>query len=389
MKIAFACSIGGGVESYVWTTARWLARHGHTAHIVYIGKLPESAKAKEVPNLRVHCATVGNRHYYARRVGLGATSIPMRLRNFEFSQALARTLRAIQASDGLDLVEMFEGFSSPALFEGIPFIFKMHGSEWTFRRYCEDGTYYPFEPRQQRAMILAARQTQALSRSLADFMAGACDVPRRLIQVMPYPIELAEFRPGDTVPSAEAPFHLMAVGRLQKRKGTHTAVAALRKVWAAEPETHLHLYGGHEDFGQPQIESLIPVAEHRGRIHFEGFVARDQLVERYQSVHVHLAPTRYETFGYTLLEAMACGRPVIASDIGPVPDLVRHDETGWLVPRDDVEALADAILTALRNPAQREAYGHAGRALAEFYDIDLIMAAQFRLYEQALEGVRD
>jgi glycosyltransferase involved in cell wall biosynthesis len=372
----------------VWTTARWLARHGHTVHIVYVGKLPDSAKSKEAPpNLRVHCAEVGNRHYYARRLGLGRTTIPMRLRNAEFSVGLARTLKSIQQTDGLDLVEIFEGFSNPVLFEGLPFIFKMHGAEWTFRRYCEDGRSYPFETHQQRAMILAARQTQSLSRSLADFIAGACDVPRRLIQVMPYPIELAEFQPAQP-PTQGPPFHLMAVGRLQKRKGTHTAVAALRKVWESEPETHLHLYGGHEDFGQAQIEAIIPATEHRGRIHFEGFVPRDQLVARYQNVHVHLAPTRYETFGYTLLEAMACGRPVIASDIGPVPDLVRHEETGWLVPRDDTDALAAAILTAFHNPAQREAYGRAGRTLAEGYDIDRILTAQVSLYETALKGAR-
>jgi glycosyltransferase involved in cell wall biosynthesis len=222
-----------------------------------------------------------------------------------------------------------------------------------------------------------------LSRSLADFIAAACTVPRRLIEVTPYPIETDLFKPG-SIPLPNPPYHIMSVGRLEKRKGTHILVAALRHVWQDEPDTHLHLYGGNGNFGKQEIEAVVPPSEHQGRIHFEGFIPRDKLIERYQQVHLYVAPTRYETFGYTLLEAMACGRPVIASDIGPVPELVHHEETGWLVPRDNAEALAQTIITALRNPERREAYGKAGRQFAENFAIDRVMERQLALYEQAV-----
>jgi len=383
MRIAFASTVGGGVDPYVKMSARYLTANGHSVHVLYPRQQPEWHET--FPNLYLHTTTTGRLHYYAARLGLKGTRFPLMIRQYETSVGLARTLKAVRAKYGLDLVELIEGFAYPRLFDGIPFVYKMHGAAWTFNRYCEDQTYYRFQIENQRKMLLAARQVQSISRSQADFIAGACDVPARLIRVIPYAIDIQQFRPASP-PAPEPPFHLMSVGRLEKRKGTHTLVRALRTVWQQEPDTHLHLYGHSRDFGQIQIEAEIPPEEHQGRIHFEGFVPRSDLITAYQKTHIYVSPTRYETFGYTLLEALACGRPVIAADIGPVPELVRHEENGWLVPRDDVESLAQAIVRGLRESDQREANGRAGREFAERFAVERIMPKQIALYESALNG---
>jgi glycosyltransferase involved in cell wall biosynthesis len=385
VKIAFVGNVGGGVDPYIRTTARYMLQQGHTVHVVY-GR-GEAEWGQEFPNLHIHkIAKPGNLHYYSARLGLKHMPIPGRIKSYERSVAIANTLAAIKAKHGLDLVELTEDVSHPALFADIPFIFKMHGSEWTFRHYCEDRKYFPYQVTNQRSMLLAARQCHSLSRSLADFITGRCNVPRDLIQVTPYPIDTEEFHPAEP-PQPFPPFRLMAVGRLEKRKGTHTLVAALRNVWQHEPDTHLHLYGSNSDFGQAQIEEVIPASEHQGRIHFEGFVPRETLIERYQQVHVYVTPTRYETFGYTVLEAMACGRPVIAANIGPLPELVRHEETGWLVPRDDVDALAETIIKALQNPEVSESYGQTGRRFAERFALDKLLPQQVARYESLVSDL--
>ncbi len=383
MKIAFTTGTGGGVDPYVRTTAQYLVEKGHTVHIIYSNKPEWNPGLK---NLHIHEVSQPSPfHYYIAKAGLSNTQYPTLVRQRGASANLAKKLKAIREKQGLDIVELTESASDSSLYKEIPYIYKMHGSGWTFRHYCEDRKYYKFQIENERDMILAAQQVHSLSRSLADFIAGACEVPRRLITVTPYPIHIEEFKPAGPPPNGP-PYRLMAVGRLEKRKGTHTLVAALQKVWEKEPETHLHLYGSDKDYGKRQIEAAIPPDVHKGRIHFEGFVRRETLIERYQQTHVYVTPTRYETFGYTILEAMACGRPVIASDIGPVPELVRHEDTGWLFPRDNADALAQTILTALKNPEQREQFGKEGRRIAERYNTEAILTQQLTLYEKVLRN---
>jgi glycosyltransferase involved in cell wall biosynthesis len=382
MKIAYVITTGGGVEPYVRTASSWMLKQGHTVHLVYLGGEPRNLPPAH-ERLHIHSIAVGPLHYYLYRTGLFRASTIAWMRDYENSRNLAQVLHRINAQHGLDLVELIEGMIRPSLFRGLPFVYKMHGAEWTFRHYCEDNQRFKSQQQAQSKMLYAARQVHSLSRSLADFIAGACDFPRRLIDVTPYPIDTREFT-VQAAPTAGPPFRLMTVGRLEKRKGIHTLVTALRQVWQQEADTHLHLFGSNGDFGKPQIEALIPDSEHQGRIHFEGFVPRETLIEHYQKTHVYVAPTRYETFGYTILEAMACGRPVIASDIGPIPELVRQEQTGWVVPRDDATTLAQTIVHALRNPEVCERYGCEGRQFAEKLDIEPVMQRQLSLYRKAV-----
>ncbi len=381
MTIAFTSNLGGGLDSYVRAASGWLAARGHTVHIVFPCERPRQF-ADTIPGVTFHWSPIGNLHYWANRTGIVRAGTVAAIRKHEIARAISTRLMSVHRDSGIDIVELAEGIDSPGMFEKLPFILKMHGAEWTFRRYCRDGEYFPIEARDQRRMILAARQTHALSRSLADFIAGACEVPRDRIRVVPYSIDCDAYRPAAPPPPGP-PYFILSIGRLQKRKGTHTLVSALQKVWKTQPETHLLLFGEDSDFGRPQIESLIPASEHRGRIHCLGFIPRNELIEQYRKAHVYVTPTRYETFGYTILEAMACGRPVIASDIGPISDLVRHEETGWLVPRDDVDVLAETILSALGHAERREAYGREGRQLAERFSSDILLPRQLKLYEEA------
>ncbi len=88
---------------------------------------------------------------------------------------------------------------------------------------------------------------------------------------------------------------------------------------------------------------------------------RANCLELLQNADVFLLPSSHEGFGLAALEAMACATPVVATAVGGLPEVLRHQQTGLLVPLDDAEALRRAVLQLLLNPAQALAMGQAGR----------------------------
>jgi glycosyltransferase involved in cell wall biosynthesis len=379
MKIAIVSSRGGGLDTYALEAGLWLNQHGHSVHLIYISERTPPQLPERYAGLRVHLARTRKYLYHLSRLRLPYASV---IAQYERTRAVAQVAHAIRAADGLDFVEIPEGYAGARLMGGIPFIVRLHGAEWAFRRYCEDGTYPRIIESMQGRMMLAAAQRHSVSMAYATFIAGACRVPPRLIDLIRYPIDFAQF-PQREPPPDGPPYHLAIVGRLERRKGVHTLIAALPKVWAAEPETYVHFFGKDGDHGRAQIDAAIPPDVQRGRLIFYNFVPRQQLIDQLYRTHVYVGPTRFETSGLHLQEAMSAGRPVIASRMGPLPEFIRHEETGWLIPLDDSEALADTIIHALRHPEEREAYGRAGRELARrMFDIDTVMPQQLALYQR-------
>jgi glycosyltransferase involved in cell wall biosynthesis len=99
----------------------------------------------------------------------------------------------------------------------------------------------------------------------------------------------------------------------------------------------------------------------QSRVHFTGRVPTDQLVRLYNQATLVVSPSLYEGFGLPAAEAMACETPVLATTGGAFPEVIDHDETGWLVPPGDSRALAGAIRLLMQDAGLRERLGRAGR----------------------------
>jgi D-inositol-3-phosphate glycosyltransferase len=95
-------------------------------------------------------------------------------------------------------------------------------------------------------------------------------------------------------------------------------------------------------------------------------------------------PSRYESFGLAALEAMACGTPVVASDVGGLSFLVRDGETGFLVPEGNAALFAEKISLLLRNPKLRNEMGKRGVAEAQQYAWTNIAARIVDLYQEIM-----
>ncbi|MCJ7811413.1 MAG: glycosyltransferase family 4 protein, partial [Dehalococcoidia bacterium] len=116
----------------------------------------------------------------------------------------------------------------------------------------------------------------------------------------------------------------------------------------------------------PRLEEYAALARKLGieeEVHFLGFVDPSEMGAHYGRADLFVLPSRMENFPLVILEAMASGLPVVATDVGGVPELVEHGETGLLVPPNDPDALADAINDLLDDPDEMEQMGARGRQL--------------------------
>lgn len=145
------------------------------------------------------------------------------------------------------------------------------------------------------------------------------------------------------------------------RKGHAVAVEALARVLEEQPRARLLLFGRGPL--RPEIERQVLGLGLHGKVAFAGF--RDDLHRILPCLDLLVHPASMEGLGVTLLQAAACGLPIVAGRAGGIPEVVRHQENGLLVEPGDVAAVAEALLALLRDPEMRRSYGTSGRRLVE------------------------
>jgi glycosyltransferase involved in cell wall biosynthesis len=151
-------------------------------------------------------------------------------------------------------------------------------------------------------------------------------------------------------------------GRLVPGKGIETLLRAFEAVVRAEPATRLRIAGDGPE--RDRVEELIRRHRFDERAELVGVV--DDMPAFWREVDVAVMPSSLpESFGMAALEAMASRRPIVATVSGGVPELIDDGVTGRLVPRDDPDALAAALLEYVRDPELRRAHGSAGRERCE------------------------
>lgn len=216
-------------------------------------------------------------------------------------------------------------------------------------------------------------------------------IPESKADVVPCGVDTERFRPDG--PAAERGtahrYRLLQLGRLVPRKGAALSIAALAHL----PQAELVIAGGppaERLDRDPEVRRLRAIAEGAGvadRVRFVGAVACDEVPALLRSADVVLCPADYEPFGIVPLEAMACGRPVVASAVGGQRDTVADGETGRLVPPGDIPALAATVAELLADEGLRRKYGAAGRRrVLSRYDWARVAAATERSYRHALAG---
>jgi glycosyltransferase involved in cell wall biosynthesis len=184
---------------------------------------------------------------------------------------------------------------------------------------------------------------------------------------------------------------LLSVGRLERSKGFHVllqALAAAREQGAFERHRWRWVIVGDGPYRR-RLESLARLLSLQNEVQFCGRLADAEIHAWYELVTLFVHPTLYEGSSLVTLEAMAHRRAIVATNAGGLPDKVRANVNGWLVPPGDPGALAAAISGALADSDRLARFGGEGRAIVEReFSWDAAGDATVALYRALLSGQR-
>lgn len=226
----------------------------------------------------------------------------------------------------------------------------------------------------------------AISYAVKDWLERRLRIPSEKIYVVHYGIEGKNFlRKDKRNPNDE--LIIGSIGRLEHRKGHDTLIRAMPKIVAQFPKVKLFI-GGHDPWGfGKRLKHLISELGLHGNVHLIGFV--DDVTSFLHSIDVFAFASRSEGFGQVLIEAMAAGRPVVASRISPITEIVEEGVSGLLVPPDNPEAFANAILCLLKNPQKACMVGEKGRQrVRDVFTAETMVRKTLEVYTCVIEGNR-
>jgi glycosyltransferase involved in cell wall biosynthesis len=336
--------------------------------------------AREGYEVMVSCSVAGG-----LSEPLGEANVPVRplldkLVKRRVSVAFARELRRLIREERFDLVHahIYASASAAAiavLGTGVPLVVTEHTEAlWQGRR----------ERWASRRVYRRAEHIIAVSSAIRQRLIERDAVPPERITV----IHNAVIPAPDTSPSAlpgelrEGPL-VGVVARLQPEKGVANFLRAAARVCTAVPDARFLVAGDG-----PLREELLALAGRLGvgeRVRFLGYRADARALVGLLDVLV--VPSLTEGTPLIVLEAMAAGIPVVASAVGGIPDQIRHNEEGLLVPAGDPAALADALLELLQDPDRARSLGEAAlrRADSEFNHATMVRRIE-AVYRAALGG---
>lgn len=221
--------------------------------------------------------------------------------------------------------------------------------------------------------------SQAMRQELAD--RGTVLPP---LAVVPNGVDSTRFRP--LPPRHDDAAVVLFVGRLVAQKGVDILLRAFAAVLTRLPQARLVVAGDGD-----QALYLQRLARYLGvmsRVEFVGWQSGEDLVRCYGRADVVAMPSRYEPFGLVALEAMSCGRPVVATRTGGLAEVIDDGRTGILVPAGDHLRFAQALVRLLTDDQAREKAGLAAREEALRHQWDEVAAITVRQYEEAVAHPR-
>lgn len=345
---------GGGRGAYVAELSAAYARRGHDV-TVYTRRISPHAPAE----------LLADGGYRVVHVAAGPPNPLPSDRTLPYLGDFGTVLRRHWGADRPDIAHAHYWKSGLAAelasrAHGIPVVLTFHGLG-TVQRRCE-GLADPSPRSRIRFERLIATRAAHVVATCSDEVGelARMGVPRFRTSIVPHGVDLTRFTPEGAAADRHATHRLLAAGELVRRSGFDPLIGALAEL----PDTELVIVGGPaaDDEDDAEGRRLRRIASDHGvreRLRLTGPVTRPTLPRLYRSADVVLCTPWYEPFGRVALEAMACGKPVIATAVGGLLDTVVDGVTGRFVAPPEPAAIVRAVRPLLADSTLRETWGAA------------------------------
>jgi glycosyltransferase involved in cell wall biosynthesis len=299
------------------------------------------------------------------------------LRSIELLRTIGRVARFMRAHR-IDIVHCFDFYSNAV---GVP-AGRLTRRPVVIASQRDLGNLRsPFEQKVQRAMLGLAHHVVVNSPAVAARVRAHGNIAAGRLTLLRNGVDLARFSAGPA-PGARPTMTIGALANLRPEKGLESLVRAAATVRLRYPDTRFAIWG--EGPQRPVLEQLIDRLGLAGALELKGRTEAPEAA--LHALDVLVMPSLSEASSNALIEAMAAGRAIVATRVGGNPDLVEDEVSGLLVPPDDPDALAKALLRLIERPALAGELAARARerAVAEF-DLERMIGRFETFYRQALE----
>ncbi|MCX8043095.1 MAG: glycosyltransferase family 4 protein [Desulfobacterota bacterium] len=247
-------------------------------------------------------------------------------------------------------------------------------SDFAMREYGHASLQYRRAQGEEEKAFKGADRIVVTTQTMAADIAMRMPETTSRICIIPNYVDTDIFIPD---PSAEKRYDLLFVGRLEPQKNLEALLEAVR---------YLNIRVAVIGTGSLQENLRARFGDCGGRLHWIGTVPHRDLPRYLHSARVFILPSHYEGHPKSLIEAMACGLPVIGADAPGIRDVVRHGDTGWLCTTDP-ESMRTAIVHVLGHPDLQKRLGDSARQYAvSLYSLERIAEQEIRVYHEVLHS---
>ena len=384
----------GGMDLHGKHLLEGLSKRGHKITVIST-KHPNGKEYEEINGIEIH---------YLKHTTFGSSRKGWKKESINKFKDIVRTekidIALSQQTAGYSVVKMAKSMR-------IPFVTIMHGYEtMIFRsilnqvlnfkkdyllliKSCLSSFYYSIF--QERPVLMRSSETIAVSDRVAKVIKNRPFVGKDRIKIINYGIDLKVFNFSEEARKkarlklnmSDHDRVILFLSLLSKQKGADIAIKALNEL-SNHKNLKLIIAGDGEYLEDAKL--LVKHFKLESRIVFTGFVRNEDTAEYYNASDIFIFPTlRLESFGIVIAEAMACGKPVIASNIGAIPDVIDNGTNGILIPIGDFKELARQIILLLNNQRYSSMLAkNAQQKALERFGLDRMMEETIKVLKLAM-----
>lgn len=383
----------GGIGTYTRNVARALVQMGHSVHVLAAAVPPQTTQCYDDEG--VHVVRVARWKFEVpliRRLWFNTT--PWTKHQWEYLVSVTGELKRLVQQFHIDVIESPEIWAEGLLYSfqrAAPIVVKFHTPLYMVRDL--DGMRETFDWRLvDRVDAWWTRRADGYVSASADLAARVSSryrIPLARISIVPEAVDAERFKP--VANGHHRSQTILYIGRLEPRKGVFTLADAIPGVVREFPNARFVFVGADNPVDGHSSRALLTerlrAAGVADRAEFVGKVPNEEIGTYHHDSAVCVFPSDWENCAIACLEAMASGKPVIASSSGGFPDMIRTGESGLLVPPRDAGALSTAIRTMLSNPAQARDWGaNARRRIEMEFSSRVVAAKTLEVYQNTIEG---